>query len=194
MLAGRLYFSIKDKQLASEWNHCQTLLKQYNDCDGEETDKKFALLEQILQAKLDPKSPPLIQPPFRCEYGYNIRLGRGVYMNFGCTFLDCNVIEIGDDVLFGPNVQIYPPQHPIDPLVRNGLRGPEYALPVRIGNNCWIGGAAIIMGGVTVGEGCIIGAGAVVTRDIPPWCVAVGSPARVVKQAKPGDKTAKELP
>lgn len=78
--------------------------------------------------------------------GYNITLGKGVYANFNCMFLDCNKIEIGDDVLFGPNVQIYPPGHPLDPITRDGLRGPEFALPVKIGSNCWVGGSVIILG------------------------------------------------
>lgn len=106
--------------------------------------------------------------------------------------LDCNRIEIGDDVLIGPGVQFYPPGHPIDPLVRDGLRGPEFALPIIIGSNSWIGGGAIILGGVTVGEGCIIGAGAVVSKDVPPWSVAVGNPAKVVRKIQPDDRSKRE--
>ncbi|KAJ3029725.1 UNVERIFIED_CONTAM: hypothetical protein HDU68_011338 [Siphonaria sp. JEL0065] len=122
-----------------------------------------------------------IESPFRCDYGKNITLGRNVYMNFGCTILDCNKVEIGDNVLIAPNVSIYTAHHPIDPELRTEW-GPELASPVKIGNDVWIGGHAIILPGVTIGDGVTIGAGSVVTKDVESRTVVVGNPARVVKR------------
>ncbi len=148
------------------------------------------------------------------DYGKFIHLGKGFYCNFGCCILDCNKVcssgphnflihplktitqhpshhtthkvTIGDRVLFGPNVQILPPSHPLDPVARNGRYGAEYALPITIKNDVWVGGGAIILGGVVVGEGAVVGAGAVVTRDVPAYTVVAGNPARVVRTVEPG--------
>lgn len=101
-------------------------------------------------------------------------------MNFNCCLLDCNKITIGNDVLFGPNVCLYTPTHPLDPNVRKNW-GPEAAKPITIGNDCWIGGNAIILMGITIGNGVTVGAGSVVTKDVPDNVVVVGNPAKVIK-------------
>ncbi len=119
-------------------------------------------------------------PPFYCDHGHGIRLGESVYINANCTFLDGAFITIGDHTLIGPNVQIYTPHHPIDHVQRREPK--EYAFPVTIGSDCWIGGGAIICPGVTIGNRCIIGAGSVVTKDIPDGSMAVGNPARVIRK------------
>jgi maltose O-acetyltransferase len=116
-----------------------------------------------------------------CDYGTNIRLGDRVFMNFDCVLLDCAVIEIGDDTQIAPAVQIYTADHPLDPAARRS--GLERARPVRVGRNVWIGGGAILLPGITIGDDAVIGAGAVVNRDVPAGAVVVGNPARVVRMA-----------
>ena len=126
-----------------------------------------------------PASGVFITPPFFCDYGFNIRPGENFYCNTDCVILDCAPVIIGANVLLGPKVQIYTPLHPLRFEERQDK---EYAAPVTIGDNVWIGGGAIVCAGVTIGEGCVIGAGSVVTRDIPPRTLAVGSPCRPIKK------------
>ena len=122
----------------------------------------------------------IICPPFHCDHGDGIKLGEHVFVNANCTFLDGGYITIGAHTLVGPCVQIYTPHHPMDYQERRGSK--EYAYPVTIGEDCWIGGGAIICPGVTIGNRCVIGAGSVVTKDIPDDSVAVGNPARVIRK------------
>lgn len=129
-----------------------------------------------------------IEPPLRVDYGSNIILGDRFYANFNLTILDCAIITIGDRVMMGPNVMISAATHEIE--VGSRRANIEYALPVTIGDDCWIGGGVIILPGVTIGKGCTIGAASVVTKDIPPWSVAVGSPARVIKKVPELDDVA----
>lgn len=121
----------------------------------------------------------VICPPFYCDHGHGIRLGEHVFINANCTFLDGAYITIGNNTLVGPNVQIYTPHHPVDYIERRGTK--EYAYPVVIGNDCWIGGGTVICPGVTIGNRCIIGAGSVVTKDMPDDTLIVGNPAKVKK-------------
>lgn len=148
--------------------------------------ERTGILRELL-GKMDAARPPFIEPPFQCDYGFNIELGADCYMNFGCVVLDCAKVTVGDNVLFGPNVQIYCPGHPLDPALRNGFNGPEFRLPVTIGNDVWVGGGAILLPGITVGHGAVIGAGSVVTKDIPPMVVVAGNPAKVVRKIEKGD-------
>lgn len=122
----------------------------------------------------------IICPPFHCDHGDGIRLGEHVFINSNCTFLDGGYITIGAHTLVGPCVQIYTPQHPMDYIERREEK--EYAYPVTIGEDCWIGGGAILCPGVTIGDRTIIGAGSVVTKDIPADSVAVGNPAKVIRK------------
>ncbi|MEG1685084.1 MAG: sugar O-acetyltransferase [Bacteroides sp.] len=135
------------------------------------------LLEDLIPGI--PKSS-VICPPFYCDHGHGIRLGEQVFVNANCTFLDGGFIAIGNHTLVGPCVQIYTPHHPINYLERRGSA--EYAYPVTIGDDCWIGGGAIICPGVTIGNRCIIGAGSVVVKDVPDDSIAVGNPAIVKKK------------
>ncbi|KXZ51720.1 hypothetical protein GPECTOR_11g168 [Gonium pectorale] len=181
MLAGELYFGF-DAQLLAERTKARQLLKEYNEqLDYSDTSSRARVLGQLL-GKMDPANPPFIEPPFRVDYGYNITCGSDVYMNFNCCILDCNRVSIGSRVLFGPNVQIYAATHPLDGHVRNGTKGPEFAKPVTIGDDVWVGGSAIILPGVTVGDGAVVGAGAVVTRDVAPFTVVAGNPARLIRR------------
>lgn len=175
MLAGELYRSA-DPELIADIQSAQRLLTQYNATSGDEAGTATALLRRLLGSVGD---GTVIRPFFACDYGYNIRLGRNAFINYNCVFLDCAPIEIGDDLQMGPAVQLYTAAHPLEPAVhRSGL---EYALPIRIGHDVWIGGGAIILPGVTIGDSSVIGAGSVVVRDVPPASVVVGNPARIVR-------------
>lgn len=140
------------------------------------------LLEELV-----PGIPPssVICPPFHCDHGHGIRLGEHVFVNANCTFLDGGMISIGNHTLIGPNVQIYTPHHPVDYLERRTPK--EYSYPVTIGEDCWIGGGAVICPGVTIGDRCIIAAGSVVTKDIPSDYLAAGNPAVLKKKLQKGD-------
>jgi maltose O-acetyltransferase len=121
----------------------------------------------------------VVRPPFFCDYGYNIRLGDGVFLNFNCVILDIVEVSIGDRTQIGPAVQIYAADHPRDAQTRRD--GLEFGRPVRIGADVWIGGGAIIVPGVTIGDGAVIGAGSVVTRDVPAGQTVAGNPARFIR-------------
>jgi acetyltransferase-like isoleucine patch superfamily enzyme len=127
---------------------------------------------------------PFVMPPLHADYGTNVRIGKAVFINFNCTFIDTCIITIGARTLVGPNVSIFSGTHPEDPLLRNGTKGPESGKPVVIGEDCWIAGNVTILPGVTIGRGCVVGAGAVVTKNIPPLWIAVGNPARLLRPVK----------
>ena len=175
MLAGELYYSA-DAVLVEERRHAQQVLARYNAISDGNQERLISLLREFMGAVGE---GTVIMPTFNCDYGYNIRLGRNVFINYQCVFLDCARIEIGDDVQIGPAVQLYTAQHPLDPTVRRS--GLESASPIRIGNDVWIGGAALVLPGVTIGDRAVVGAGTVVVRDVSPDCVVVGNPARVVR-------------
>lgn len=140
--------------------------------------------ESMLKAILGNVGPGVfIEPPFSIDYGCNISLGHSFYANFNTVILDCGIVSIGHRVMFGPNVSIFAATHETDvPSRRDGV---EYAKPVSIGDDCWIGGNVSIMPGVSIANGCTIGAGSVVTKDVPAFSVAMGSPARVVSKVEP---------
>ncbi|HKO88494.1 MAG TPA: sugar O-acetyltransferase [Burkholderiales bacterium] len=175
MLAGALYRA-NDPLLREERLHARRLLKAYNDSAPDDVGLRLKLLGELLGKK---EGSIEIEPPFRCDYGYNISVGDGFYANFNCVILDCARVEIGRNVFLAPFVQIYTATHPIDAATRNS--GLESALPITIGNDVWIGGGAILNPGVTIGSGSVIGAGSVVTRNIPPKVLAVGNPCRPIR-------------
>jgi maltose O-acetyltransferase len=175
MLAGELYYSA-DATLVAERRHAQHVLARYNAISDGDPHLLISLLREFMGAVGEGTA---IMPMFTCDYGYNIRLGRNVFINYHCIFLDCARIEIGDDVQIGPAVQLYTAQHPLDAAVRRSYL--ESASPIRISNDVWIGGAAVVLPGVTIGDRAVVGAGAVVVRDVPPDTVVVGNPARVVR-------------
>ncbi|HVE79205.1 MAG TPA: sugar O-acetyltransferase [Gemmatimonadaceae bacterium] len=176
MLAGELYVG-SDPDLVADHLRGQAILERFNATPAAAVEERTRLLDQLCGAF---GAGSVIRPSFRCDYGANLRIGRNVFVNFDCVFLDCNVITIGDDVQIGPAVQLYTAQHPTDPAQRRALL--EYALPITIGENAWIGGGAIVCPGVTIGANSVIGAGSVVTRDIPADVVAVGNPCRVTRR------------
>jgi maltose O-acetyltransferase len=175
MLAGELYRSA-DKELVAERRHAQQVLVRYNAISDGDPNLSISLLREFMGAVGE---GTVVMPSFTCDYGYNIRLGRNVFINYQCVFLDCARIEIGDDVQVGPAVQLYTARHPLDAAVRRS--GLESASPIRIGNDVWIGGAAVVLPGVTIGDRSVVGAGAVLVRDVPQDTVVVGNPARVVR-------------
>jgi maltose O-acetyltransferase len=177
MLAGELY-NADDPILDADRNHATALLHQYNSTPHHPV-THAALLAQLLASRGENS---VIRPPFFCDYGYNIRIGRGVFLNFNCVLLDVTLIEIGDRTQIGPAVQIYAADHPRDPAARRANL--ENGRPVRIGANVWIGGGAIILPGVTIGDDAIIGAGSIVTRDVPPGATVAGNPARLLTRSR----------
>jgi maltose O-acetyltransferase len=175
MLGGEPYLP-SDPQLTQERVRCRELLRAFNGSDPADGEGRADLLRSLLgRAGQD----AFIEPPFHCDYGYNIRVGARFYANFLCVILDPASVEIGDDVFFGPGVHVYTATHPVDAAER--IRGPELARPVRIESRVWIGGGSMILPGVTIGDGTTIGAGSVVTRDVPGGVVAAGNPCRVLR-------------
>ena len=172
MLRGELYLAA-DPELAAERASAQAQLLQINSCA--EPDARTLLLRNLLGTLGEGAE---VRSPFFCDYGYNIHLGRNVFLNFDCVLLDILPIRIGDGTQIGPGVQIYAADHPRDPEVRRS--GRELGRPVNVGANVWIGGGAILLPGITVGEDAVIGAGAVVTHDVPPGQIVAGNPARPI--------------
>jgi maltose O-acetyltransferase len=176
MLAQELYLAA-DPELKAERLKARHFAELYNATTAQASESRPEILHQWL-GKVG--SPVEIEPPFYCDYGVNILIGDGFYANFGCVILDCNIVEIGNHVMLGPCVQIYTAYHPVDPKLR--LTGQELAAPIKINDNVWVGGGAIICPGVTIGANTTIGAGSVVVKNIPSNVIAVGNPCRVIRE------------
>ena len=179
MIAGELY-SANDRELILLRWRAQRLCRKINRFPT----MPFYPLKKHLLRKLFGKCGrnAYIEAPFHCDYGFNVSVGDSFYANAGCIFLDVTPIVIGDNVMLGPNVQLYAATHPLSPQER--LKGEEYGKPISIGDNVWIGGNTVIMPGVSVGKNSVIGAGSVVTKDIPENVVAFGNPCRIYRQIK----------
>jgi maltose O-acetyltransferase len=175
MLSGD-YYNADDEELIRERNYAKNLIFEYNHSKPSEKEKKQEIILKLIKVK----GIFNIEAPFYCDYGYNIEVGDNFYANYNCIILDVNRVKIGDNVLIAPNVQIYTATHPIDPKER--LTGKEFAKPVSIGNNVWIGGGTIVCPGVKIGDNTIIGAGSVVTKDIPANVIAVGNPCKIINE------------
>ena len=175
MLAGDLYHAA-DTELLTERRHAQQILARYNTAPDDGQMLRTDLLRDFLGGVGE---GTVVLPTFTCDYGYNISLGRNVFINYHCIFLDCAPIAIGDDVQIGPAVQLYTAQHPLDAKVRRS--GLESASPIRIGKDVWIGGGVVVLPGVTIGDRSIVGAGSVVVHHVPPDSLVVGNPARIVR-------------
>ena len=174
MLAGELYRA-SDPELVAERRRCRSLLQAFNAEPDEE--RRLGVLRELLERV---GSGSFVQPPFACDYGTNLSIGDNVFVNFNCVILDCAEVTIGDGTQIGPGVQLLAADHPRDAETRRDLL--ELARPISIGSNVWIGGAALVLPGVTIGDDAIIGAGSVVTRDVPSGVLAVGNPCRVVRE------------
>lgn len=180
MLAGELYDPF-DPELNAARARARELCRRLNDSREDEQSERARLLCELLGRD----TGVWIQPPFFCDYGVNISLGEKVFFNFNCVVLDVMPVRIGSNVLFGPAVQIYTATHPIEAAERR--KWLEFARPVEIGSDVWIGGGVIILPDVRIGAGCVIGAGSVVTRDIPEGVLAAGNPCRVIRKLTDDD-------
>jgi maltose O-acetyltransferase len=176
MLRGEEY-TATDQQLVEERLRCALVIERFNNSSAVDEAGRLALLRELF-AGVGPDT--LVQPPFVCDYGYNIRLGRRSFVNYGGVFLDVNPIEIGDEVLIATNVQLLTAKHPLDAVSRRAWS--ESASPISIADGVWIGGGAIVLPGVKIGENAVVGAGAVVTRDVEAGTVVAGNPARVIRR------------
>lgn len=175
MLAGELYLA-DDPELAADYSRAQRILAEFNAVPGDDVLNLKRLLEQLLGAL---GNDAIVKPPFRCDYGMNISIGARTFMNYECVLLDCNTITIGEEVQIGPGVHIYTAAHPLDARTRRS--GLESAKPVRIGNGVWLGGRTVVCPGVTIGDNTVVGAGSVVTKDLPANVLAVGTPCKVIR-------------
>ena len=175
MLAGELYDAL-DAELAADRLQTRLLLKALNDSSEDQAEERARVLASLLP---NAGASLWIQPPFYCDYGYNIQMGERVFFNFNCVVLDVAQVTIGSRTMFGPNVQIYTATHPMNAAQR--ASGLEYAKPIAIGEDVWVGGSAVICPGVTIGDRTVIGAGSVVTKDIPADVFAAGNPCRVIR-------------
>jgi maltose O-acetyltransferase len=176
MLAGELYLA-DDPELARDARRAASLTHRINTADPTDDALRRALLTELLGAFGEGSE---IRPPFRCDYGYQTFVGARTFANYGLISLDVATVTIGDDVQIGPNVQLLTALHPVEPGPRRDKW--EAARPITIGHNVWLGGGALILPGVTIGDDTVVGAGAVVTRDLPPGVVAVGNPARIIRK------------
>lgn len=176
MIAGELYFA-NDPELVADRQFARSQSQIIN--QAETTELRAQLLKETF-GKTGEKI--YIEPMINFDYGYNISVGENFYANFNCTFLDVSTIEIGDNCMFAPNVQLYTATHPLHPVKRNS--GLEYAKPIKIGNNVWLGGGVIITPGVTLGDNVVVGAGSVVTKSFPDNVVIAGNPARIIKMVE----------
>ncbi|KAK5108788.1 hypothetical protein LTR62_007848 [Meristemomyces frigidus] len=202
-LRGELYYAFSP-EMAKERYRCHAAVERYNNAGDVSRRKRVELWRGISgdPTQLPPQTAgttededeaqfthdPIIEPPFHCDYGTNILLGSGVYINFNCTILDTCRVSIGARTLFGPNVQLYSATHPLDPEVRRGTEGPEMGGQITVGEDCWIGGSVVVLPGITVGKGAVVGAGSVVTKDVAPYTIVAGNPARKLRDVPRGTK------
>lgn len=176
---GGLYDANNDRELIAERQACKAVCHEYNMLHPEDTEQREKILRRLL-GKAGERC--WIEQPFSCDYGYNISVGKNFYANVNCVILDGAPVTFGDNVFIGPNCGFYTAGHPVDVQQRNA--GLEYAREIHIGDNVWIGGNVCVLPGVSIGNNCVIGAGSVVTRNIPSGSVAAGNPCRVIKKAE----------
>ncbi|KAF1961887.1 maltose O-acetyltransferas-like protein [Byssothecium circinans] len=195
MQNGELYHAFTPDLIAAR-ARCKHACTRYNNA-GDVPRRK---LTELFRDVLDDKSPlpppaatpevddklfdddPWIEPPVAMDYGFNVKLGKNVFINFHAVFLDTCLISVGSRTLVGPNVSFYSGTHPLDPVIRNGTQGPELGKEIHIGEDCWIGGNVVILPGVTIGRGSVVGAGSVVTKNVPDFVAVAGNPAKTIRK------------
>lgn len=177
MLAGELYDANYNEELQKEREKAKDLCYEYNQIKPSKQEEKRKIIRRLLGST---KQNFLIEQPFMCDYGYHIEIGENFYANHNLIILDGNKVTFGDNVFIAPNCAFYTAGHPLDAEQRN--KGLEYAKPIEIGNNVWIGGNVVVLPGVKIGDNCVIGAGSVVTKDVPDNSVAVGNPCKVIRK------------
>lgn len=178
--AGLAYIS--DESIFKEQLVCRKLLQKLNFMDRADFDGIGAVVKELFGKS----EGAFVNPPFYCDYGSHIEVGKNFFANYNCTILDVAKVTIGDYCQFAPNVAIYTAGHPVHPVTRNSAY--EYGKEVTIGDNVWVGGNAVICAGVHIGNNVVIGAGSVVTKDIPDWCIAAGNPCKVIRKITDDDK------
>ena len=175
MLHGELYNPLLDG-LLEERTKAKCLCYEYNNLHPEKIEEKKHIVKKLFGKT---GNEFIIEPSFQCDYGYNIEIGENFYSNHNLVILDPAKVTFGDNVFIGPNCGFYTPEHPLQAEERN--KGLEYARPITVGNNVWLGGGVNVLSGVSIGDNVVIGAGSVVTKSIPSNCVAVGNPCKVIK-------------
>ncbi|EUC48001.1 hypothetical protein COCMIDRAFT_88566 [Bipolaris oryzae ATCC 44560] len=197
MARGELYHAFTP-ELVAERARCKHAWNRYNNAGDVPRRKLTELFRDVIQDKtpLPPQAQtaeeddklfendPWIEPPMAMDYGYNVRLGENVFINFNSVFLDTCLITIGSRTLVGPNCSFYSGTHPLDPALRNGTQGPELGKEIHVGEDCWIGGNVCILPGVTIGKGSVVGAGSVVTKNVPDFTVVAGNPAKFIRKVE----------
>lgn len=173
---------ISDDTIIAEQAKCRKILQKLNFMDRSD----FVGIAEVVKELLGDVEGAFINPPFYCDYGSHIKVGKNFFANYNCTIIDVAKVQIGDNCQMAPNVSIYTAGHPIHPLTRNSAY--EYGKEIVIGDNVWIGGNTVICPGVHIGSNVVIGAGSVVTKDIPDWCLAVGNPCKVKRMITDKDK------
>lgn len=173
---------ISDETVMEEQKKTRKILRELNTVDPSDFERIGGIVEQLLGKS----HKAFINPPFYCDYGFHIEVGESFFANYNCTIIDVAKVKIGDNCQLAPNVSIYTAGHPVHPDSRNSLY--EYGIGVTIGDNVWIGGNTVILPGVHIGSNTVIGAGSVVTKDIPDWVIAAGNPCRVIRKITEDDR------
>lgn len=179
MLAGEIYDANYDKELIEDRYKAKNLCHEFNNLKPSDIEAREKIIKKLFGKT---GQQILIEQNFWCDYGYNIFVGENFYMNHNCIILDAGRVEFGNNIFIAPNCAFYTAGHPIEPEIRN--RGLEYAKPIKVGNNVWIGGNVTVLPGITIGDNVTIGAGSVIVKDIPSNVVAVGNPCKVIKEIK----------
>ena len=183
MMNGKLYDANYNKKLIAERAKCKKACHEFNTLSPDETRQREGIIRSLFGKT---KGSFLIEQPFYCDYGYNIEIGENFYSNVNCVILDGAKVTFGDNVFIAPNCGFYTAGHPLDVLQRN--QGLEYALPITVGDNVWIGAQVAVLPGVTIGNNTVIGAGSVVNRDIHSNVISAGNPCRVIRRITEKDK------
>lgn len=173
---------ISDEAVMKQQAECRKILQKLNTLDCSDFDR----ISEIVKELLGKSEKAYINPPFYCDYGKHIEVGKNFYANYNCTILDVAKVKIGDNCMFAPNVSIFTAGHPVHPVSRNTMY--EYGIEITIGDNVWIGGNTVVLPGVNIGSNTVIGAGSVVTKDIPDWVIAAGNPCKVIRKITEEDK------
>ncbi len=173
---------ISDDVVFEEQKVCRRILQRLNTVDRSD----FEEIGRIVKELFGKSENAFLNPPFYCDYGSHIEVGKNLFMNYNCMIIDVAKVTIGDNCMFAPNVAIYTAGHPVHPVTRNSLY--EYGVEVTIGDNVWIGGNSVVLPGVHIGSNTVIGAGSVVTKDIPDWVIAAGNPCKVIREITEEDR------
>lgn len=173
---------ISDDAVMEEQKQCRKILQRLNTADRSD----FETIGAIVKELFGKSENAFVNPPFSCDYGKHIEVGKNFFANYNCTIIDVAKVRIGDNCQMAPNVAIYTAGHPVHPFARNSMY--EYGIEVTIGDNVWIGGNTVILPGVHIGSNTVIGAGSVVTKDIPDWVIAAGNPCKVVRKITEEDR------